>query len=215
MATGEWLLNRATRKIDEPDFDGDDILDLLNEGLLMVAQRLLFPGLQASATITTSTTDTAVPLPANYHKGLYAARLVGGNGLRVISSFGLLMNYAGHEFGRAGNIAMVCEHGSNLAYDRIPDPGVAIKLFYYRKPALITEETPVLDGITPSVLERVERAIIHYAAGSAADDQESGIQKLDTNHHLRLFEDIVEEIRVAIGGNVSLPPPPVVTGCFR
>ncbi|HBA73417.1 MAG TPA: hypothetical protein DCZ63_14875 [Geobacter sp.] len=210
MATAEILLARAHKKIDEPDYDDDDVLDFLNEGLLLATNRLYFPGLQASASVNSVLTGNTVALPTNYQKGLFAARLPNGASLTVKSNLGQILDASGAGYETAGTITMVCEHGVLLAYDRIQTPVTAIKLFYYRKPAAITAETLVLDGITPAVLERIEKAIVHFAAYSAADIQENGIVKLGANHHLKKFNDLIEEVRGTMTVGVSLPPPPIV-----
>ena len=210
MATGERLLARAKEKIDSAAFSDLDVLELLNEGLLLAAQEILFPGLQASESVNSVLTGNTVALPANYHRGLFAARLPNGSKLTIKSSLAQIVEEAGAGYETAGTISMGCEHGSLLAYDRIQTPVTAIKLFYYRKPAAITTATTALDGITPAVLERVEKAIIHYATYGASENKEGGMAKLDTNHHLKLFYDIIEDIRGKLTVGVSRPEPPIV-----
>ena len=215
MATVEQLLARVKSKIDEPDYTDEDFFGLLNEGLSTVTEMLVFPGLQATASVNTATNASVVALPANYQKGLYAASFTDGTRPTILSSLAQLIELAGNYYEEVGDINCICEHGANLAYDRIPAAAVAIKLHYYRKAAEITDATTVLDGITPAVLARVEKAIVHYAAHVAIDDRDNGVAKTDTNHHLDLFNSIVDEIRRTTSVGVSRPAAPVVKGCFR
>lgn len=217
MSTGAQLIARATRKIDEPSYTQADILDLLNQGLLKATELLMFPGLQATDEVTTATGANSVNLPANYQKGLYRAMNADKSPLIIKPNLAALLDLVGNDYGEAGDVSVVCEHGTTLVYDRIPAAAVDITLFYYRKPAAITALTTALDGVTPAVLTRIEEAIVHYAAYAGYEDIENDrdVQKIDTNHNLTRFEAIIEEIRRTTSVGVSLPAPPVVMGCFR
>jgi len=217
MSTGAQLIARATRKIDEPAYTQTDILDYLNQGLSMATELLMFPGLQATDEVTTSTSENSVALPANYHHGLYRATNADKSPLIIKSNLAAMIDAVGSSYGEPGDVSFVCEHGTLLVYDRIPAEAVDITIFYYRKAAAITALSTALDGITPSLLTRVESAIIHYAASMAFGDMESGVDSRQTDaiYNMDLFTSTIEDIRKRTSVGVSHPAPPIVTGCFR
>ncbi len=217
MSTGAQLIARATRKIDEPAFTQADVLDYLNQAFTLATELLMFPGLQATDEVTTSTSENSVALPANYQKGLYRATDADKNQLVIKSNLAALLDVAGSNYTEEGDVSVVCEHGASLVYDMIPADAVDITIFYYRKPAAITALTTALDGVTPSLLARVEDAIIYFAAQKAFEDMESGVdsRQSDAIYNLERGMAIIEEIKRTTSVGVSHPASPVVTGCFR
>ncbi len=211
MSTGEQLIERVVKTVQDPSIDTDDILELLNEGLMIIASRVLLPDLETADTVDTVVDEIEVPLPSDYHRGLYDCQeqdpynpvVVLNSKRQMLATYGKL-NYT-------GTVKHVCRVGFDLLYQPMPDEVRTLTISYYRMPTQLTEsETP--EGLPV----QFHRALFHYATFQLFDDIEDGMegQKVNTARHEGKFEALVAEIELFFRDSQSRPKPPIVRGEF-
>ena len=209
--TGEELITRVVRTVQDNSYDEEVILDLLNEGLMEVAGRVRLPGLEVTADVDTVPGNHQAALPANYQHGLFDCQSLTTIPVRVLNSKRQIMAKYG-SFDHSGAVRHVCAPAQNtLYYVPIPEVVDTLTLSYYRLPDTLTET-----GI-PSCLPAEFHKILHsYACFEIFDEIEDGMEgaKVNTDRHEGKFERLVGKLKLRYKEGQSYPRPPVVKGSF-
>jgi len=211
MSTGEQLIERVVKTVQDPSIETDDILELLNEGLVVIAGRVLLPELETSDTVDTIVDEIEASLPTDFHRGLfdcqeqepYNAIVVLNSKRQMLATYGKLDN--------EGTVKHVCRVGDSLLYQPMPDTVRTLTLSYYRMPVELTE-SEVPEGLPI----QFHRMLFHYATFQLFDDIEDGMegQKVNTARHEAKFEELAYELELFFKDSQSRPKPPVVRGEF-
>ena len=209
MATGEQLIDRVVKTVDDPSLDTGEILELLGEGLLAIASVVLLPALEETDPVDTIIDANTVSLPATFHRGLFDCQEQDtSNPVRVLNSKRqLLAKYA--RLDQEGMVRHVCRSGDNLIYQPMPTEVRTLTLSFYRLPDTLIESS------SPNCLPvRYQKALFHYACYNLFDDIEDGMEgaKINTLRHQGHFDELVREIELFFRDSQSRPAPPVISG---
>ena len=176
----------------------------------MITGRLLLPALEASAAVNTTLSANMSALPGNYQHGLFAAQ-DGTRKLSVKNSKAQMIDAFG-DLTQTGDVSAVAVAESKLMYLPIPAAVTALTIHYYRLPAvLVALASP--EGFSPQTVYYGELAMMHHAAARVWDDVEVGEDgdKVNTLHHEKQREAMIEQIRLITKEGVSRPSPPIVS----
>lgn len=189
------LIQRVRHIIQDPSFTNDDIGQRLNEGVLEIAGEYLLPQLRTSNTVTTSTSNAYVSMPANFHRHLFhvyskTQDAVIGKGRELYEHARLIKAYPGMD--QSGNIARLALSGRTLWYQPIPATSDTLTLHFYRKPVDMSANTDEPDGL-PAHLHR--KLLVNYAAMSIFDELEEDGSAVQFQKYLAKYELAKTELR--------------------
>ena len=181
------LIAFVKAKVKDASFADADILLLLNEALLKTAHELCLPGLQASDDITFAVGDDLfASLPADYDHDIWHATNVDEPWQDVTvrtSHHSLQRLYPADD--QTGYIRDVAADGSVLHVRPAPSEDQTIRVWYYRRPALLvipqTGLAPEPEGIPAHLHAPV---LAYYAIAKIYDEIEDGVDgnKANTNN---------------------------------
>lgn len=168
----EALIKKVNDAIQDNGLSDDDIIDLLNEGGMVIAEKVRLPHLSAgSGTVDTDATNQVV-MPNTYHRLLYRC-MAGTRQIDLRQSMEeLLLIYDG-DLTNIGDVTDAVIQGNKLFYTPIPESPVTLTLYYSEFP------TPLVKDIdTPSYLPSVKhhKALAYYAISELFDDLEDGLE---------------------------------------
>lgn len=206
---GETIVNRVVHTIRDPDVSRDEILEVVNEALIAVAGRVLLPPLETVADVDTVVSESAAALPDNFQHGLFDCQDVAlDKPVTVVKSKRQILA----KYGRmtyVGDVRHVCASVGSLLYNPIPPEAKTMRLSFYEFPTVLKE------GGTPDCLPaEFHRVLIHYAAFIFFDLQEDDVDGKgpNTEKHERIYERLVEELKLVYKEGKSHPPPPITVG---
>ncbi len=216
---GSQLVDMAKNLVVDPRFNRSWYIDALNRGILAVASRILMPGLADGAdSVDTAVDAPTAAMPSDFHRELYHAE-IDGEVVTVKSNIAQVFAMGYTKRLEAGSVAVVCQHGTNLFYQQVPETSKQIDLLYYRKPdTLYDRRNSYPDGLS-DIAEHpsYDNAIIAYAAHLAWMIIEQGFDgdKKETNYHLGEFARNADDL-VSVGVARSRPrkPPTICRGRF-
>lgn len=166
------------------------ILKYVNSSQLLIASRLMLPDLNNGLdTVQTVIDGHTVPVPEDYHKGLYMAS-VGGVGLDIHKTPTDQMLSRGPLDDEEGDVTDVSVAAKTVHYQNVPGVSVDIMLGYYRLPVEMDDsETTYPDGAIG--FEEFSWAIIHHSCHVLFNKVEDGMQgaKVNTQAHKALFDE--------------------------
>jgi hypothetical protein len=187
LNTAEQLISAVVRKVQDASFSREDILGFLNQGLIEVAGLVKLPDLSTSDTVTTATDSPFIPLPSNYHRGLYAAVSTDQNRrVKIEESFlKFLTRYP--MLNVSGSVSLVSVGmGNCLYYQGIPASPDDLILYFYKKPVPL-----VSDGDIPTCLPEHLQApiLVNFAAKEIFNLIEEGLdgKTPNTDRHGKLY----------------------------
>ena len=70
LATAQTIADKVKQKVQDDSYSVDYINDIVLNGLLEIAGRVLLPELETTAEVYTDPNVASIPLPANYHRKL-------------------------------------------------------------------------------------------------------------------------------------------------
>ena len=210
--TGEQLIDRVIKTVQDPSIESDEILDLLNEGLIEIAGRVRLPGLETTAEVVTVLDEFQVALPADYQHGLFDCQDQDKyNPIRVLNSKRQMLAKYG-DLESSGLVRHVCAPAMDtLFYVPVPVEVRTLTISYYRLPDELTESE------SPSCLPaQFHKVLFRYACAVLFDDIEDGMEgaKVNTGRHESKYEELVAKLQLFYREGQSFPRPPVVKGSF-
>lgn len=212
--TGRDLAEKVVRKVDDPDVTDVMALDVINEGLLELAEAIRLPWLEQYADLDTELATNYVDMPEDYHRGLYQCMASLGRKVQVIDSRARMLSKVADP-ASPGRVVMACEVDGQLMYWPVPEEAETLRIFYYRLPPVLTFRGEL--GASGAVRRRVENALFHYTVAKFSEEIEDGMegQKVNTTYHLGMYASIVNDLRMTVEAATSMPSPPVVKGCYQ
>ncbi len=157
----------------EESYDDHWMVKRINMGLKEIAAVLAIPGLSTSDTVTATSTQDHVAMPADYSHDLYLVTTERyPNGLTLHENLKSLIE--DHDTTEKGNVRKVTIHFTDLYYSPLPVEGESetITLFYYGHPDEVTinDEFPswipshlqkplMLNYLTKEIFSLVEEGI--------------------------------------------------------
>jgi len=215
---GNELVAEVLDWVQDTSFGKTAVLNVLNQGQVAIASRILLPGLSNGYdTITTVTDDYKVALPSDsdYMKACYHAQTsnVVVDVYQSLSAF--LAEFPYLQTTRSSLMGIVIT-GGELVYQGVPASATDIEIRYYRKPTPMTtrsDSTP--DGVEfgSDVAENYERALVHYAVRYCYAKIEQGDgRKEDTAFHNGEYERYVKLLDTGSPKNRPHPKPPICEG---
>lgn len=175
------LVSYVKANVKDDSFDDAHILALLNEALLKVSYELCLPDLQAREDMTFDFGDDPfTALPDDFYHDLWHAENISSpwRDVRVHTSVHSLqrMYPRDDEFGDIRDAAI---DGMVLHVRPAPDPGQTLRVWYYRRPELLTlDESSEPEAILPHMHAPV---IAYYAIAKIYDEIEDGVDGNKTN----------------------------------
>jgi hypothetical protein len=179
-----------------PGVTGDDLLSLLNEGMRIIAGRVLLEDLETDSTVTTSASVNYVALPTNFHKNLMKCySTTNSRWVQVHKSTRLLFRQFG-TVDTKGSVVGVTVRGSKLYYQRLA--AETLKLYYYAHPTKFTALTDLVDELPEHLAKSL---LVNYACSQIWSKREDAneAQRVNTQHHLALFEQAMQELQAYLG----------------
>lgn len=209
-------VQRITDNDDNDDYDGDDILALLNRGVLEIAgggdrqyglpMLAPLPDLFTSDTVTLLANDSSVAMPAEYHRGLKRVTCAGEKLKKYDSHIKFLDTYEG----TTGTPEAYCLVGSTLWVLPSPSSATDLDVYFHRLP--VDMQIVAYDAGPPEV-EAVDdtpdglpvhlhhRLLVNFACKEIFSEVESGIDMPhpDTDKHTRLHQMALTDLERFIG----------------
>ena len=189
----EALVSRVKNIVQDISYTEDDIIELLNEAALVIAEQVRLPDLSiGSAEVLTEAGEHQAAMPADYHHWLFRC-MDGTRQVNVRSNLEELLMVYGGSLGNDGDVADVVAQGMTLFYQPVPVDPVPLLLFYSKKPAVLAA-----DGDIPSFMPaRFHKMLAVYAASEIFDDIEDGVNaaKVNTEAQRQKFRAALEELR--------------------
>lgn len=203
--TADDIIARVVSKIQDSAYDDDAILDIINEGRFHVATLVDLPALRTSDTLETSSTENAVDLPADYHKGIFWVWSVGQKrriGSRKGDYYNLLTFMETYP-GQDGRIDSVCVDGVELLYQGAADDSLIIR--YYKKPTPITNTLNEPAELPDQFQQKI---LVAYCCKEIFSDIEDGMegQKVNTEFWEGKFNKSMAELATFVEENKPREP---------
>ncbi|OGP67095.1 MAG: hypothetical protein A2031_07955 [Deltaproteobacteria bacterium RBG_19FT_COMBO_43_11] len=208
------LLTSITEIIQDPAYTETILTDKINSAVSIIAAGIRMPNGQISpplpdlfkvGTVATITTDSKVPLPTDYQRKVMV--IVDSSGNRILPpvggdyySFALFLKQISNlNITETGEIYKICVKGSNLYYQGIPAAAQTLGIHYYRKPAAMTDDDDVPDGIPEHLQERlVKHYVVKEIFGEAIEDGQDN-SGIGTKYHTGKFYEAMTELCDFIG----------------
>ena len=210
--TGERLIEKVMKTLQDPSIDEDEILELLIEGHMAVARQTFLPDLIGYATVDTVPGQIYYGLPADFSHELFACtdQEPSTNPIRVVNSLGVMFAKYG-ALNNTGLVRHVCIAAGSLAIQPVPAEVRTLTLHYYRNPVDLTADTEP-EGLLPHLHKMLE----HYACWRLFCDIEDGIEgkAVNTEKHLSLFKADLNSLIILTKQGRTRVAPPVVKGEF-
>jgi len=184
-----------TRKIaDDPAVEESEIVALLNEASLVVADRVRLPSLAIGAGSTVSVAgDYKNDMPTNYHNWAY---LVKADDVQVNlrSNMEELLMLFSSSLSNVGDVTDVTIQGNLIIFQPSPATPVDLDLFFSEKPIEFELASP---SAIPSWLPtRFHKMLAVYAGAEIWDDVETGDDEaqVNTQNQRNRFEKMLSEL---------------------
>jgi hypothetical protein len=211
MATLEEIRNRVIRIAqDAKAYSPDSIDELINEGLLRCASRVLLPDLEKVMPFSTEVGKYVVNIPTlwNFNNNLFLCRGPNQTKPEVLSSVSMLARkYPEFRFElETGDIQAITTTQTQILYYPIPETIQVYTCAFYQKPTKLTTDSSV-----PSILpESLHYALLaSYAAAVIWGEKEDGIDgfKINTLDYRKQFETAIDELKELVKTGQSRPEP--------
>jgi len=175
---GQDLVDKVRRKVQDDSYSVDDILELFNACLVELAGEVLLEELETWEQVSTDTSSSTVPLPANYHRALRFCHSITNK--RRIHVYGGRAQLDRHFVQRdqSGRVLGVAPHGRNLYYQRIPQTAEVLEINYFRYPEPLRSRDDKPTCLPPHL---VEPLLVNYAAKELFSEIEDGIEGPQVN----------------------------------
>jgi len=208
---GERLIEKVLRTIQDPSIESDEVLELLNEGLIEVAGRVLLPALETSGTVDTIIGEYRAELPSNFQHNLFDCQEQDRhNPIRVLNSKHQVLAKYGN-FDHTGTVRHVAATRPYLLYSPVPTEVRTLTISFYEKP------TPIREKTSPLCLpDQFHKILWRYACYTLFDDIEDGMEgaKVNAVRHERVYEKLISDLQLFYKEGQSRPRPPVSKGEF-
>lgn len=199
----EALIKKVNDAVQDSGLSDEDIIELLNEGGMVVAETVRLPYLSAgSGTVVTDATSRVV-MPTTYHKFLYRC-MDGTRQIDIRSNMEELLTLYNGDLTVAGEIIDVIIQGDKLIYQPIPVTPVTLTLYFSELPTPLVKDADI-----PSYLPSVKhhKVLAYYAISELYDDIEDGLElqeggggKVNTKIQRAKFEAELNSIIETVSG---------------
>jgi len=204
--TGDALVERVLRVIQDSSFDEDEILEYINEGLGIVSTLVDLPDLVEVDTVTTSLTEDYVDLPAGYQRKVTRVESV-TNGVNI-SEPGRTTEYLKfrrrHPEAEDGAwVTDIAVRSGQLFYFPTPEVAEVLQVTFMKDPTDITTSTA--PDCIPAKLHAP--LLVSYAAAQIFELIEDGIEgaQVNTTRQNNKFETALAVLAKHVGNPDSEP----------
>lgn len=205
MATKAQLVTRLKTVIQDGSFSDTLLLSILNEGVSRITGGIRLPDgslsppmpdLFKTTTVTATTTQNYVALPADFQRNLFWVYSTAANAMIPFKDDMIELLRGDNNLDDTGAISLCVRKGNSLYYWPTPSTNDTLRVYYYRTPVDMTTDTTTPDGI-PAHLQYP--LLVNYAA------KELFSQMLDRNaaknrgqfHEIEFFkamQDLVDYV---------------------
>jgi len=192
------LIARTRKVVDDPDITDAEIVVLLNEASLVVADLVRLPSLAVgSGSVTTDSAGYSVAMPSNYHNWAY---LCNADGVQVNlrSNMEEMLMLFSSTLDNVGDVTDVTVQGDLLIYQPSPAVNIQVDLFFSEEP---TEFEIGTLGYSPTWLPtRFHKMLAIYAGSELWDDVETGDDEVQVNttNQRNKFNRLVDELETFV-----------------
>ena len=160
------------------------------------------PDLYAIETLTTDTTDPFIDLPDDYQRNVFYVSDSADFRIHPVNggdyySFNLFLNTAiKKDLSLVGMVTTACVKGNKLYYQGIPSAPSDITVQYYRKPAVMTTDSSVPEGL-PSHLAKtlLKHWVCKEIFGEGIEDGEDSNGRGYAYHEKKFYEAMETLVR--------------------
>lgn len=168
----ETLIRKVNAAVQDDGLNDDDIIELLNEGGIVVAESVRLPHLSAgSGTVDTDATNQ-VTMPAVYHRLPYRC-MAGIREINIRNNLEELLILHNGVLDTVGDVTDVVIQGNKLVYQPIPAAPVTLTLYFSELPTALVRDMDIPDYL-PSV--KHHKVLAYYAISELFDDIEDGLE---------------------------------------
>lgn len=205
------LIETINTEVMDDTLTKDKTLSLLNRAQRAITQRLNFPELITSKTVTLPANQSQTALPENFQKNLFKCYAANDRKIKIFNSRKALQEHYGPDCAiSSGSVYGVAIEGRNLVYALIPSNDTDIIVHYYRYPNKLQESTssyPVLQD-DPNL----DDALMYWVKWKYYQLIEQGLEgnKPDTTYNRDEFFKAQRRLQLSLREGVSLPTPPAV-----
>jgi hypothetical protein len=178
--TGQDLIDKVRRKIDDSSYEAQTILDMFTQCLVDLAGEFLLPELEAHATLATDPDGLSpyIRMPADFHHSLRAC--YSEDRRRPVTVYGSHQLLA-RQFrirNQSGPVVGVAGKGRWLYYQRVPASAETLTIEYYRYPERLLTRAQKPECLPPHF---VEPLLVAYACKEIFAEIEDGIEGPQVN----------------------------------
>lgn len=199
--------------VQEPDFDEDTVVGLLNECAMVISRRLVLPALDAENTVTAVNSASSVALPTDFQRNLYFCKdETSYNEILICNSKDQLARYFDPNLSNSATLIRgVAAVGRFLYYAPMPIDDTVLTLRYQKMPAAITLLTELDEYLLPYGFQDLWENYVKWKMYAQIEQGMEG-RKVDTSYYMSLFIGILDELSLTLRKEgVSMPPPPVAS----
>ena len=199
--------------VQEPAFDEDTVVGLLNECAQVISRRFILPALDAENTVTAVNSASSVALPTDFQRNLYFCKDdTSYNEIAICNSKDQVARYYDPNMSNSATLIRgVAAVGPLLYYAPMPINDTVLTLRYQKVQAVITLATELDEYILPYGFQDLWK---NYAIWKLFSRIEQGMEgrKVDTSYYMSLFVGLLDELSLTLRKEgVSMPPPPVAS----
>lgn len=198
------IVAAVVRKIQDPSYDNDDVLAMVNQGIIDVASGgdrqhgfpLLppLPDLFTVDEVTVDAGDSYIDMPSEFLRALTRVEH-GGEALRRYDSH---IKFLSRFRGETGPVEAYCLVGRRLWIGPVPTSTTTLTVFFYAAPTLLEEEDDEPTYI-PAHLQR--RLLVNYACKEIFSEIEQGLEGAlpDTKKHDTEYQRALTDLERFLG----------------
>ncbi|MFV0437499.1 MAG: hypothetical protein ACK5PS_08935 [Desulfopila sp.] len=211
---GSELVDEVLDIVSDPSITRDKALGMLNRGMSYVAGQVLLPGLATGVgRVTTSIGQNSSPLPADYQREIFWAR-VAGEPVAIYANLGVMLADGFSLELQAGRVLAIVPNGGDLIYQLTPTEPTDIDIRYYRLPIPMQDKRSSMpDGLgnSPGMIDAYDQTLIHYGCWRLYERIEQGLEggKVDSQYHEGQCRAELIKLEAAVRKERPRQPPPV------
>jgi hypothetical protein len=208
------LINDIQEVLQDDSYDDSNLTAKINNAINAIAAGIRMPNGQISpplpelytyGVVNTSTLTPFVPLPINYHRGVF--NVYDSSNYRIAPPAGgsyyafnlFLRQIQNMALAESGSIYRVAVKGSKLYYQGIPTASTTLGVHYYRKPVDLSLDGDVPDGV-PGHLQTslIKHYVLKEIFGEAIEDGQDN-RGIATKYHTGKFYEAMTDLVDFIG----------------
>jgi hypothetical protein len=201
----------------DPSYERGDRVSKINRALLDVAKRVRVPVLETSGTVAALATAQSASLPSNFSHSLFRASRSGYRIAVVDSHSDILELYGDNDV--TGDVLAVTGARGVLDYFPSPEADQAVKIHYFRKPAVMVDDVTAAKTVEPEAIPAEHHDVIALGAcmfmfEEIEFDNETGMRP-NYEHFKQRYEARIQDMAVSMRQSGAMASTPETRVAFQ